>query len=41
VGASVPVRALWHEPVHERRAAAIEVLRLYVKELTPADLGGR
>jgi 3-methyladenine DNA glycosylase AlkD len=31
-------RALWHEPVHERRTAAVEVLRLYVKELEPADL---
>src|ERR1700691_6274726 len=31
-------RALWHEPVHERRTAAIEVLRRYVKELEAADL---
>jgi 3-methyladenine DNA glycosylase AlkD len=30
--------ALWREPVHERRAAAIEILRLAVKELTAGDL---
>jgi len=31
-------RALWREPVHERRTAAIEVLRRYVKTLEPSDL---
>jgi 3-methyladenine DNA glycosylase AlkD len=31
-------QALWREPVHERRTAAIEVLRRYVKELEAADL---
>ncbi len=31
-------RALWREPVHERRAAAIEVLRRYVRNLNAADL---
>ncbi len=31
-------RALWREPVHERRSAAIEILRRYVTELRPADL---
>ena len=31
-------RALWREPVHERRTAAIEVLRRYVQTLEPADL---
>jgi len=32
-------RALWCAPVHERRTAAIEVLRFYHDELSPADLG--
>ena len=31
-------RALWREPVHERRMAAIEVLRRYVRILRPAEL---
>jgi 3-methyladenine DNA glycosylase AlkD len=31
-------RALWREPVHERRTAAIEVLRRQVRILEPADL---
>jgi 3-methyladenine DNA glycosylase AlkD len=31
-------RALWREPVHERRTAAIEVLRWYTRRLRPADL---
>lgn len=31
-------RALWREPVHERRIAAIEVLRRYVTDLEAADL---
>lgn|SRR5581483_439620 len=31
-------RALWGEPVHERRTAAIEVLRHYLRSLEPADL---
>ena len=31
-------RALWREPVHERRTAAIEVLRRYTRRLLPADL---
>ena len=30
--------ALWREPVHERRTAAIEVLSRYAKTLEPADL---
>ena len=31
-------RALWSEPLHERRVAAIEVLRRYAGVLEPADL---
>lgn len=31
-------RALWREPVHERRIAAIELLRRHVRHLLPADL---
>jgi 3-methyladenine DNA glycosylase AlkD len=31
-------QALWREPVHERRTAAIEVLRWYTRRLLPADL---
>jgi 3-methyladenine DNA glycosylase AlkD len=31
-------RALWREPVHERRTAAIEVLRLFAGSLESADL---
>jgi 3-methyladenine DNA glycosylase AlkD len=31
-------RALWREPVHERRTAAIEVLRRYIPSLESADL---
>jgi 3-methyladenine DNA glycosylase AlkD len=31
-------RALWREPMHERRMAAIEVLRRYVRNLRAADL---
>jgi 3-methyladenine DNA glycosylase AlkD len=31
-------RALWREPVHERRMAAIEVLRHYIRSLESADL---
>jgi 3-methyladenine DNA glycosylase AlkD len=31
--------ALWREPVHERRMAAVEVLTLAVRHLTTADLG--
>ncbi len=31
--------ALWAEPVHERRSAAVEVLTLYRKELGAAELG--
>jgi 3-methyladenine DNA glycosylase AlkD len=31
-------RALWREPVHERRTAAIEVLRLFAGSLETADL---
>ena len=31
-------RALWREPMHERRMAAIEVLRRYVRTLRAADL---
>lgn len=38
IGALTWARALWREPVHERRTAAIEVLRRYVKTLEPADL---
>ena len=30
--------ALWREPVHERRAAAVEILLLAEPALTPADL---
>ena len=33
------VEALWAEPVHERRMAAVVLLELYPKLLTPADLG--
>ena len=32
-------RALWREPVHERRMAAVEVLGLSVPRLTADDLG--
>jgi 3-methyladenine DNA glycosylase AlkD len=32
-------RALWGRPVHERRTAAIEVLRFYRDELSAAELG--
>ncbi len=31
-------RALWREPVHERRTAAIEILSRHVRNLEPADL---
>jgi 3-methyladenine DNA glycosylase AlkD len=31
-------RALWREPVHERRTAAIEILRRHVRNLEPAEL---
>lgn len=31
--------ALWREPVHERRMAAVEVLRLAVRQLGASDLG--
>ena len=31
-------RALWREPMHERRTAAIEILRRHVRTLEPADL---
>jgi 3-methyladenine DNA glycosylase AlkD len=31
--------ALWREPVHERRTAAVEVLTLAVRQLSAADLG--
>ena len=31
-------RALWREPVHERRMAAIEVLRHYIRSLESTDL---
>ena len=31
-------RALWPEPVHERRTAAVELLRRYVAVLQPDDL---
>jgi 3-methyladenine DNA glycosylase AlkD len=37
-GALAWARALWREPVHERRTAAIEVLRHYVRNLEPVDL---
>jgi 3-methyladenine DNA glycosylase AlkD len=37
-GALAWARTLWHEPVHERRTAAIEVLRYYTRSLEPADL---
>jgi len=37
-GALAWARTLWREPVHERRTAAIEVLRRYVRSLEPADL---
>ena len=37
-GALAWARALWREPVHERRMAAIEVLRRYIRSLEPADL---
>ena len=37
-GALAWARTLWREPVHERRTAAIEVLRHYVRSLEPADL---
>jgi len=37
-GALAWARALWREPVHERRTAAIEVLRRYTGRLQPADL---
>ena len=37
-GALAWARALWREPVHERRTAAIEVLRWYTRRLLPADL---
>lgn len=37
-GALAWARALWREPVHERRTAAIEVLRWYARRLLPADL---
>ncbi len=37
-GALAWARALWREPVHERRTAAIEVLRWYIRRLLPADL---
>jgi 3-methyladenine DNA glycosylase AlkD len=37
-GALAWARALWREPVHERRTAAIEVLRRYTPSLEPADL---
>lgn len=33
-------RALWRQPVHERRIAAIELLRRHVGLLRPADLAG-
>jgi 3-methyladenine DNA glycosylase AlkD len=32
-------RALWREPVHERRMAAVEVLEMHVPRLTADDLG--
>jgi 3-methyladenine DNA glycosylase AlkD len=37
-GALAWARALWREPVHERRTAAIEVLRLFAGSLETADL---
>jgi 3-methyladenine DNA glycosylase AlkD len=37
-GALAWARALWREPVHERRTAAIEVLRLFTPSLETADL---
>jgi 3-methyladenine DNA glycosylase AlkD len=37
-GALAWARALWREPVHERRTAAIEILRWYTRHLLPADL---
>jgi 3-methyladenine DNA glycosylase AlkD len=37
-GALAWARALWREPVHERRMAAIEVLCRYASILEPADL---
>jgi hypothetical protein len=37
-GALAWARALWREPVHERRTAAIEVLRLFTPSLEPAGL---
>jgi 3-methyladenine DNA glycosylase AlkD len=37
-GALAWARALWREPVHERRTAAIEVLRLFTPILETADL---
>jgi 3-methyladenine DNA glycosylase AlkD len=37
-GALAWARALWREPVHERRTAAVEVLRWYAGHLLPADL---
>ncbi|MGZ6256010.1 MAG: DNA alkylation repair protein, partial [Candidatus Limnocylindria bacterium] len=32
------VEALWAEPVHERRAAAVVLLELHPKMLSPTDL---
>ena len=37
-GALAWARTLWRKPVHERRTAAIEVLRRYRRNLEPADL---
>jgi 3-methyladenine DNA glycosylase AlkD len=37
-GALAWAQALWGAPVHERRSAAIEVLRRYLSGLGPADL---
>jgi 3-methyladenine DNA glycosylase AlkD len=37
-GALAWARALWRGPVHERRTAAIEVLRLFTPKLESADL---
>jgi Predicted DNA alkylation repair enzyme len=37
-GALAWARALWREPVHERRTAAIEVLRWYTRRLLASDL---
>ena len=31
-------RALWKKPIHERRAAAVELLEQYKKELLPEDI---